>query len=92
MKTTIPQIENDHPNDESEIISRVCRPFSEWPEIMRHPDLVTYCGLSEKHAWKILKSKELHRIFPDDRRSMSVAKYALRDFMNGRYISENDQV
>ena len=62
--------------------------FSEWPEIMDHNDIMYYVGLSHAQAWEALKSNAMYRPFPNDKRGMVTGKYAIRDFLNGRIISE----
>jgi hypothetical protein len=61
--------------------------FTSWPEVMTSGDIVACAGLSRDQALEILKDHKLHRLFPDDRRCMIVGKYALRDFLNGRAVT-----
>jgi len=66
-----------------------CKPFSAWPEVMVCEDIMECLGLSQRHAAAILKDRKLSRPFPTDRRNMVVGKYALRDFLNGRTITDD---
>lgn len=69
-------------------VQRQQRPFSEWPEIMNHTDLMSFAGLTHAQAWSVLKSKSIYRPFPNEKRGMVIGKYALRDYLNGRQILE----
>lgn len=66
------------------------KPFSEWPELMTHKDIMSCTGLSHEQAWDTLKSPKIHRPFPGKKRGMVVGKYALRDFLNGRPVTEDN--
>lgn len=72
----------------TEPTQRQQRPFSEWPEIMGHSDLISYAGLTHAQSWTVLKSTSIYRPFPNEKRGMVVGKYALRDYLNGRQILE----
>ena len=67
----------------------ISKPFSEWPEIMSCPDIVSCCGLSKRRAYQILKSEQLQRPFPASRRNIVVSKHVLLDFLSGRVRPEN---
>jgi len=89
---TINQNRNIHEKKaikEAEPNCGTCKPFCEWPEILTIADIIVCCAISARHANEIMKDGRLQRMFPNDRRSMVVGRYALRDFINGRVIQED---
>ena len=62
----------------------MCKPFEQWPEVMRRKDVETCLGLPRDHVDALFRRRDFPLLIPEMRRSQSVSKYKLKSYLGGK--------
>lgn len=61
----------------------MCKPFDQWPEVMRRKDVETCLGIPRDHVEAMFRRRDFPLLVPEMRRSQTVSKYRLREYIGG---------
>ena len=65
-------------------------PFRDWPEIMTPRDVMQHLDYDHVTAYQLFNQPDFPQSKPITKRGKRVGRYALRDYINGREVHDNE--
>lgn len=61
----------------------MCKPFDVWPEVMSRNDVQDCLGIPRDHVHAMFRRRDFPLLIPEARKSQTVSKYKLREYLGG---------